>query len=318
MLQTTEWIFPVGAVLGLAILLGAPAGVFLNRYLKPSTPEQKKEVVSLTLQTLGGAALLLGAWFTWQQLINSREELKNSRDALITTQQGQITDRFTRAIDQLGKDDEGADARGAKGSTAYQKNLALRLGGIFALERIAKDSKPDHATVMEVLTAFVRQHAAWVDEQPEKGSAQPDIRLDIQAILTVIGRRDLTYKRGESERLNLSATDLRWAILNKAKFDGVDLTSSHLENAQLKETELNETILTNVDLTDAVMEGAQLQRADLRGAVFRNAKVAGANFKEAKLQGADLSEAVGLTQEQLNSAQTDSNTKTNSSMRRSP
>jgi hypothetical protein len=311
LLQITDWVFPVGVVLGLAILLGAPAGFFLSRYIKPSTSEQKKEVVSLTLQTVGGAAFLLGAWFTWQQLINSR-------DALITTQQGQITDRFTRAIDQLGKDDEVNDARGAKGSTAYQKNLALRLGGIFALERIARDSKPDHATVMEVLTAFVRQHAAWVDDQPEKGSAQPDIRLDIQAILTVIGRRDLTYKRGESQRLNLSGTDLRWAILNKAKFDGVDLTSSHLENAQLKETELNEAILTNVDLTDAVMEGGQLQGADLRGAVFRNAKVAGANFKDAKLQGADLSEAVGLTQEQLNSAQTDSNTKTNSSMRRGP
>jgi hypothetical protein len=41
-------------------------------------------------QILGGAALLVGLYFTSQ--------------TLRTTQEGQITDRFTKAIDQLGKD----------------------------------------------------------------------------------------------------------------------------------------------------------------------------------------------------------------------
>jgi hypothetical protein len=78
-------------------------------------------------QILGGAALLVGLYFTSQ--------------TLRTTQEGQITDRFTKAIDQLGKD-----------------TLAIRLGGIYALERIARDSESDHWAVMEVLTAFVREH----------------------------------------------------------------------------------------------------------------------------------------------------------------
>jgi len=63
-------------------------------------------------QILGGAALLVGIYFTSQ--------------TLQTTKEGQITDRFTKAIDQLGKD-----------------NLAVRLGGIYALERLAKDSEYD-------------------------------------------------------------------------------------------------------------------------------------------------------------------------------
>lgn len=37
----------------------------------------------------------------------------------------------------------------------------MKLGGIYALERIARDSPNDHPQVVEVLTAYVRQHATW-------------------------------------------------------------------------------------------------------------------------------------------------------------
>jgi hypothetical protein len=67
------------------------------------------------------------------------------------TQEGQITDRYTRAVEQLGSD-----------------KLDVRLGGIYALERIAKDSERDHPTVVEVLSAFVREHSdpAHTDSEP--------------------------------------------------------------------------------------------------------------------------------------------------------
>lgn len=58
------------------------------------------------------------------------------------TQTGQVTDRFTKAIGQLG--DAARD---------------VRIGAIFALERITKDSPEDQPTIMEVLTAYVREHA---------------------------------------------------------------------------------------------------------------------------------------------------------------
>ena len=66
---------------------------------------------------------------------------------------GQITERFTRAIDQLG-----------------HPELDVRLGGIYALERIARDSQDDHPQVVEVLTAYVREHARWPpDASPRTG-----------------------------------------------------------------------------------------------------------------------------------------------------
>src|SRR6266545_5712209 len=58
------------------------------------------------------------------------------------TEQGHITDRYTKAIEQLGS-----------------TRLDVRLGGVYALERIAVDSKRDHPTVVEVLSAFVREHS---------------------------------------------------------------------------------------------------------------------------------------------------------------
>jgi hypothetical protein len=67
------------------------------------------------------------------------------------TEQGHLTDRYAKAIEQLGS-----------------AKLDVRLGGIYALERIANDSKRDHPTVVEVLSAFIREHSnpAHTDWKP--------------------------------------------------------------------------------------------------------------------------------------------------------
>jgi hypothetical protein len=100
------------------------------------------------IQALGGAALLIGLYSTSK--------------TLRTTQEGQITDRFTKAINQLGE-------------TGPAK-LAIRLGGIYALERIARESERDHWPIMEILTAYVREHAPWLpkDARPLGGSTARD------------------------------------------------------------------------------------------------------------------------------------------------
>src|ERR1700678_27762 len=91
------------------------------------------------------------------------------------TEQGQVTDRYTKAIEQLGSD-----------------KLDVRIGGIYALERIARDSARDHTTVLEVITAFIREHSHEQWPTPRAVSAEPKrlTRADVQAAINVIRRRD--------------------------------------------------------------------------------------------------------------------------------
>jgi hypothetical protein len=97
----------------------------------------KRNEARKTLATiLGGVAFFTGGYFTWRNFSLAQESLRVSR-------QGQIADRFTKAIEQLGATD--SDSK--------------RLGGIYSLEAIANDSQSFHWPVMEVLSAYVRQNA---------------------------------------------------------------------------------------------------------------------------------------------------------------
>src|SRR5215212_7701039 len=95
-----------------------------------------------------------------------QETQRRHSEDLRQAEQGQITERFTRAIDQLGSE-----------------KLEIRLGGIYALERIDKETpeRAYHGTVMEVLTAYVRENSRWDQEQDLR-----DLPSDILAILDVL------------------------------------------------------------------------------------------------------------------------------------
>jgi hypothetical protein len=103
------------------------------------------QIITTIVQSLGGIAVLTGIYFAWANLRNTQ---RTQAETLRLTNEGQITERFTKAIDQLGATDNQGQPR-----------LELRLGGIYALERIARESKEDHWPIMEVLTTYVRVHA---------------------------------------------------------------------------------------------------------------------------------------------------------------
>jgi hypothetical protein len=212
------------------------------------------------IQAFGGAVLLMGLYFT----------LKN----LQLTQDRQITERYTRAVEQLGSD-----------------RLAVRLGAIYALERIARDSERDHWPIMEILTAYVREHAPWKEEEQR---SQPMLALDIQAILTVLGRRTRTYCKGEDDRLDLARTDLCGALIGGTHLEGANLTETHLERANLSGAHLEDAILMYTHLEDALLITARLGRASLMGAHLEGADLGGVNLKGVR----------GLTVEQLASVKT--------------
>lgn len=259
------------------------------------------------VQAVGAVVLAIGGYFTWRNLRVGQENLRATQQKLDIDREGQITNRFTQAVAQLGAELKDGNP-----------NLEIRLGGIYALERIARDSSKDHWTIMEVLTAYVRQNAPWPpgppapldpdsSDQPERPSnASHRPRVDIQAILTVLGRRTQAETWLELGRIDLSHTDLQRAFLREAHLEkadlrevhleGADLFKAHLEGADLRETHLKRATLIDAhlekaNLTDAHLERADLTRAHLEGTQLWDAHLERANLTRAHLEGAHLWEA---------------------------
>jgi uncharacterized protein YjbI with pentapeptide repeats len=252
-------------------------------------------------QSLNSVGILFGVLFTAGSLVATALGVRTTQNELHNSQEGQITDRYTKAVDQLGSG-----------------RLDIRLGGIYALERLATDSPRDHRTIYDVLTAFVREH----DPKPDaKIPDQP--ATDIQAALTVIGRRkgddftpDLTGIRVHNADLshaNLAHASVSQEILQRkppptdaqvhvevfsdADLTGANLTGAILTGAILTSTNLSATDLSGANMRDANMRGADLRGADLSGARLRfepglnGTNLADANLADADLSGADLTNA---------------------------
>ncbi|MEO1354028.1 MAG: hypothetical protein AAFW84_35640, partial [Cyanobacteria bacterium J06635_15] len=185
--RAAPWIASIAGVSGLALLLWFLLGTLPQRNLPPKlTPKERTDLVNANrdnvlkvIQTIAGLGFFATAYLAWRN--SQLAEDKN------------VTDRFSKAVEML------ADER-----------LEMRLGGIYSLERIARDSKEDHPVVMEVLTAFIRNRAGITEQRQQgsfissfvsQGNSQESAvkpNQDIQSALTVIGRRNAN---NEQQRL---------------------------------------------------------------------------------------------------------------------
>ena len=215
--------------------------------------ERVKNVAAIVgdVSTLVGAVVVsVGVWVALHRANAAHRTAQ-------TTEDGLITERFTKAVEQLGD----------------KESMAVRLGGIYALEKIAQDAPERyHWTVMEVLCAYVRDHKR---PEPEEGEEIPPCPTDIKAICSVLKRRD-------SENQNLEL-DLR----------GADLRRANLWRAQLR---------------GAWLPRARLERAWLAGANLAGSYLLDTNLRGTNLEGACLWGVEGLTQDQVNAAKGDAST----------
>ena len=200
---------------------------------------------------------------------------------------GQIADRYTKAVAQLGDD-----------------KLAVRLGGVYALERLALDSGRDHPTVIEVLGAYVRDGSRMRKTPPDPNPTGEIEALtrDVQAALSVLGR--LPNHRYTSRGVDLSGVDLRSAALYDANLANAELTGTKLARARLFNANLTQANLYAADATEARFVGADLTKARLHHAKLIGADLIEADLTEANLTGADLTGArlLGATLHRANLA----------------
>ncbi|WP_328766059.1 pentapeptide repeat-containing protein [Streptomyces sp. NBC_00286] len=131
-----------------------------------------------------------------------------------------------------------------------EKSLEIRLGGIYALQRIMQDSTRDEPTVVNVLSAYVRTHATAPKRPPKNTFLRPTPAADIQAALNVLFSPSLSSG----------------SVTTKHATTHADLTGAYLRGADLE-------------------GAADLRRADLGGADLGGADLGGADLGAARLGG---------------------------------
>ncbi|NOR30593.1 MAG: hypothetical protein GQ539_05790, partial [Sulfitobacter sp.] len=265
-------------------------------------------------------ALLMGVLAAATTIIFSIIRVWINERTATATEEGQITDRISKAVEGLGAEKTVKDA----GEETTKPNLEVRIGAIYALERIAQDSLRDHIQIMEILCAYIRENAplretpknpfeAWAEETAETPDADkpemprrnemyiwanklPKPRTDIQVALEVIGRRSARQIKIEREATVRGSKvgyklDLRSSCLQGADLRELEFTHVLFHQTQLQGATLSEAPLQGADLSEAQLQGARLGGAQLQGADLSEAQLQGADLSEAQLQGAELSEA---------------------------
>ncbi len=203
------------------------------------------------------------------------ESVNATRQQVRLQEQGQVTDRFARAIEQL------ASAQ-----------VTVRLGAIYSLERIMRDSRGDQPTVVSVLGGFVRNQAPnkrpgfdrdrqlWLQEEVERPKQFLTPPTDIQAAVTVLGRRDAEHD-GDAI-VDLSGADLG-GVLMTGDFRQSNLMGVSLRKALLFETRLQGSLMRESDLAGASINGANLRSANLNSARLDSARLFGTDLAGASM-----------------------------------
>ncbi|MFG2452881.1 pentapeptide repeat-containing protein [Streptomyces sp. NPDC048512] len=201
------------------------------------------------------------------------------------TQEGYVTDRFSRAVDQLGSD-----------------KLDVRIGGLHALWRIAEQSARDREAIISIQAAYLRTHLPWPPAGIQAPAADVPINdiapletraADAQVALTALG---VLCQQREQSWVNLSNTDLRRADCDGLWFPEVNLDRACMEAAGLYHARLTQASLVSVnlrhaDLTTAILRRARCILADLRGAKLVECDLRDADFTESDLREANLRKA---------------------------
>ena len=189
--------------------------------------------------------------------------------------------------------------------------LSVRLGGIYALRRLAEEHHEQyHLQIMSLFCAFARfptkdDGLGAVQLVNESGSLL-DVPQDVEVLAQSIGSR--SKLQIELERKVGFRVDLKGAVIPRIQLIHLDLSKALMHNCKLPRANI-----ANTDLTDTFLIEADLSRAEfievtfkrtrfsgtkLVGAMLRDAKMARVGFhnrtnlSEANLEGADLTGAI--------------------------
>ena len=209
------------------------------------------------LLVLGGVLAIVGLIFTW---------LRHRRDEVLSKLESDRhwTHRYTEAVTQLGSE-----------------SLAIQLGGVYALERLAHDapSPSDRQTVAEVFAAYLREYSA-VPEDLGEDEHVPSMSTLCKSIAEALAR--VVHTRLD-RALNLSHVNLSEATLTNADMSNWDLSLAYMWRASLDSSVLSGAFLPGVTLIDASLANASFNQATMHDAKLDGSNMTNADFSSAEL-----------------------------------
>ncbi len=230
---------------------------------------------STTLRNLGlMVAGVIALWFAYRR---SRVADRQAE----TSHRGLLNERYQKGAEMLGS-----------------KVLSVRLGGIYALQRLSEDEPEQyHLQITHLFCAFAshptedRDYMAALRVTEQKPHR---LREDVQVAVTAIGTRseqDIELEKKGNFSLILDCAYLVGAYLSGADLTGVSLSKANLADAYLVKVNLTDSHLNSTDLTGAYLSGAELNGAYLLKANLTKAELTDATLTSVKLSDADLTGA---------------------------
>ena len=235
------------------------------------------ELLKFYAYVIGGIILI------FQVRISNRRATAMERTADLG-EKGNITERFKNAIEHLGK-----------------KSESIRMGGVYGLYHVARESREYVDTVLKILCAHAKSVMAESGYADKKKPPN-----EIMAILDILS--SATFVEGNKntkifKKVDISGWDLHGADvsalnmefisglkvnLSSATLSKVNLSGAKLSGANLSGAKLLRTNLSNATLSEINLSGARLLRPNLSGARLLKANLSGAKFFLANLSGAKL------------------------------
>jgi uncharacterized protein YjbI with pentapeptide repeats len=211
-------------------------------------------VYTTLVQALGGIILSITAYIGYRNFKVAEDK--------------QVTERFSKSIEHLGSE-----------------KIDIRLGGIYALEQISIDSSKYHWTVVEILSAFVREKSKETSSKKlEK------MKEDMQAALTVMNRRR-TEQDPQGKKINLMQVNLKLVEFQAANISGVNLSRSDFTSANFSGADFSNSDLMNSDFSFANFSDVNFSGSDLRNVKFFRTNLSGADFSNSDLSDSYLCES---------------------------
>lgn len=281
---------------------------------------------SINKLLLGLGGILAVPFLIWRTIISDKQNRIATRQAIIA-QDNLHTTTMANAVEHLGamreikktqpvgglsvqvafkNISEGGETRPLETIIHTEPNIEVRLGGIYLLEKIAREYEELYWPIIETLCAYIRENTGYVDSdfqdsdpnefvEPDFENPPKAVRVDIQAAINVIGRRSMDQLKHENKlrqgtkdrrqfRLDLTHCKLSGANFVGLNFEFASFDYSELMFCRFEKTNISHSTFVDANLSFCKMSNIYSAHASFQKANFQNGTISDSRFENCNFE----------------------------------